>query len=104
MVPRNASRRTAWRGLWQRAAIPSIARGQHLPRILAVQIGTGLTALPAHRHEGGRGDRVHLFAALIGAGGDGLQDAPAGARGGNALVGNDADETYGVAREHRPDP
>src|SRR5882757_4136918 len=56
------------------------------------------------RHEGGRQKRVHQFAALIGAGVAGLQDAPFGALVRGSLGLDHTRETDGIARQHRLDP
>src|SRR5258705_5089818 len=56
------------------------------------------------RHEGGRQQREHRFAALVGAGVAGLQDAPFRALLGSALRFALAGEADGIAGQYRPEP
>src|SRR6185312_15467140 len=55
-------------------------------------------------HEGGRKERVHYLAALVGAGIAGLRDAPFGTLLRGPLGFNYTGEADGVAGQHRPDP
>src|SRR5258706_3378717 len=56
------------------------------------------------RHEGGRQQREHRFAALVGAGVAGLQDAPFRALLGSALRFDLAGEADGIAGQYRLEP